>query len=191
MEPVTFNYSSDLAFNHPKKGHSFGFKYKNVLELLMDHKNNQPRPPPLITPNQESFVWIYFKKSTRYHVSSCEGGQAPIAHIGDLSFQCIILIFQPIPCCHTCTCMQCRCCEGTVLSGATAGSAVEDCPIRSESKSRYDLSHLSRPYPQPTEHLAYTCPYILPKHLSKNVQICIKTSHSLKGNQLKRDSIDH
>ncbi len=77
MEPVTFNYYSDLAFNHPEKGYSFGFKFTNVHELLMDHKNNQPQPPPLITPSQRSFVWIYFKKSTRYHVSSGEAASSP------------------------------------------------------------------------------------------------------------------
>ena len=76
MEPQTFNYYSDSAFNHPEKGYSFGFKFKNVHKLLMDHISNQTQTPSLNTPSQMSFVWIYFKKSTRYHVSHFSSGEA-------------------------------------------------------------------------------------------------------------------
>ena len=77
MEPVTFNHYSDSAFNHPEKGHSFGFKFTNVHKLLMDHKNNQSQPPPLITPSQDPFVWIYFKKTRGYHVSNLSVSHLP------------------------------------------------------------------------------------------------------------------
>ncbi len=77
MEPVTFNYYSDFRLKSPEKGYSFGFKFTNAHKLLMDHKNNQSQTPPLITPSQDPFVWIYFKKLRGYHVSH----NSPLSHL--------------------------------------------------------------------------------------------------------------